>query len=204
MDAKENAKEIVVGDLTIRYGETRVGALLAAGYTVSDLSHIPVGLAIAICDLRNPQGVAVARLMFHELEETVEIEELDDVVIDSVVILYTMEEWKRRKKWGQGRSEERSKGQGLLRRVLWTVLAHVFAAAVLVWAYANPVSFAWLIETDWEIVLVVIPGGVAAFLWGDAANGRPIWMRVLMSILMALNVMVSAGYFFWIQGVFGR
>ena len=198
---------IKIGRLTIQYGITPVHKLLEAGYTLSDFEQIVEEPTLATCNLKKGTEF-IAILSFYNLKETIEPEELAEVPIDLVLL----HEAKPRKKPRKAALTER---QALRSRIVWTCCVHLIAATIFLCVYAVPLLFAWVQTTEVRmpgggagvpmgIVLLVLPAFLILFLWTeDTPKGKKgILNKILLSLLLIVNVAISATYLVLIDNVF--
>ncbi len=92
----------------------------------------------------------------------------------------------------------------LLRRVVWTCLIHLAAAALFLCIYAVPAFFSYVQRTDVRIgvgrapmgiILLVLPALLVTFLWGGCLAGENTTKKkILLSLWLIVNVCISGAY----------
>lgn len=110
------------------------------------------------------------------------------------------------------RKHDKSPGQALRNRAIWTIGIHLFAAGVFACVYAIPSVFAWVQRTEYRsmgarapmgIILLILPALFITFLWGGAdLRQKGIASKLLLSLCLILNVVISITYLVLIDNFF--
>lgn len=196
------ASSFELKDIAVKYGTTTVRELLDKGYTISDFEQIIDEPALATCNLHKEKEI-IGLLSFYNIKEMVSIDALTDMPIDLILV---------HKKAKNENSKILSSKQAFRNRVLWTVMIHVIAAAIFFGIYAVPALFTWVQSAQFRLnggaapvgmVLLVLPALLITFVWGGAAiNRRNVATKILLSIWLIVNVVISLVYLVLVDNMF--
>lgn len=198
-----NESSINLDNIVIQYGITSVREILDAGYTVSDFEQIIEEPTLATCNL-NKNGRIIAILSFYNLKQKMTLDQLADIPIDLVLPHHTRKNTS---------DDALSPKQARKNRIIWTLAIHLIAAAIFLCVYAFPALYSYVQNTTIHIgtgagpvsiVLLVLPAVLITFMWGDdvVGTGGNAVKKILLSLWLILNVMISLAYLVCIDNIF--
>ena len=98
------------------------------------------------------------------------------------------------------------------KRVIWTALVHIIAAAIYFCVYAFPALFAWVQKAEIRsyggsapagMVLLILPAVVITFIWGGGElKMQRTLTKILLSLFLIFNVAISITYLVLIDNIF--
>ena len=186
---------IVIDDIVVEYGKTSIKSFIEKGYNISHFEQIIEDPTLATCNL-NKDNKLIAVLYFYNIKEQISSEKLINYSID-----YAYK--------GNKKIEKKS---SLPKLLFLTITIHCITAFSYLLIYSIPILFSKVQNTDIQIgtgaapagmILLILPAIIITFIWGGLEIHNKSWLtKLLLSLFLILNVIISLIYLILIHNVF--